>query len=363
MDSHVIEHPPPADGRTQPVPPWLWALAILALAGALALIDWSVVPASAASSGAATGSQQAAHSAPTAGTSLRSSGGAQGTGHRRGGALERSRAGSTRQGGGSGSAPGPGSAAKNGAPGSGAPGSSSAPGTTGSGSSQSSAAPATNAVNGYLSALAHLDPTGVSDTSDGAPYAMAGILLDSAAINSARGGSTAVTVGPSSLTPTSVGRSTVTFEGSVVLTTTVSGSQGGGTTTDTVAGPLTVTDESGVWRVTNFTYDGAPLQLWAEHASQMIRGLTATVGYVVSYGNTTAALVTLTQQSGAADVQLQTVKLIAGGASLVGTGDFTGPPTPTGVLRFSRVDATPSSLELDFSSSGGSPYDFQLALS
>jgi hypothetical protein len=362
MDNHVIEPALSADRPTQPVPPWLRALALLALAGALALIDWSVVPASAASSGEAAGSQ-AASSAATAGVPPGSSAGAQGSSRRRGGAVRRSAAGSTRQAGSSGGAPIPGFAAKSGASVSGAPGSPSAPGASGSGSSPASAGPATNAVNGYLSALAHLDPTGVSDTSDGAPYAMAGILLDSAAINSARGGTTSVTVGPSSLTPTSVGPGTVTFVGSVALTTTVSGSQGGGTYTDTVSGPLTVTDESGVWRVTDFTYDNAPLQLWEEHASQTIRGLTATVGYVVSYGNTTAALVTLTQQSGAADVQLQTVKLTAGGASVLGTGDFTGPPTPTGVLRFSRVDATPSSLELDFSSSGGSPYDFQLPLS
>ncbi len=361
MSDDLTDSPLPAGSADSRLPPWLRGLALVAVAGALALVDWSVAPSSAASSGAAVGTPAAASSTAAAGSSGGSSGRAQGVAHRRSSAARTSTPG-TRQPGGSTRAPIPGFAANNGISGPGAQGSPPAPGTNGSGSS-SSATSATYAVDGYLTALAHHDATAVSGTSDGGPYAMAGVILDSAAINAARGGTTTVTVGRSSLTPTSVGSSTVTFGGSVTLTTTVSGSQGAGTSNDTVAGPLTVTDQSGVWRVTDFTYDGATLQSWAEHASQTIDGLTATVGYVVSYGNTTAALVTLTQQSGAADVQLQTVKLTAGGAAQVGTGDFTGPPTPTGVLRFSRVDATPGSLELDFSSSSGSPYDFQLTLS
>jgi hypothetical protein len=338
------------------MPTWVRALALLALAGALAIVDLSVSPGSSPPAGASSSLAAPAGSAPAgavrAGTQATTGPGSGGWGTR----------GSEADG--SGPRPGRPQAAKS-APSEAAGrfgrGGAGAGGSPGAGPSSSPAA-ATDALDTYLRALAHEDATAIADSSDQGPYALAGILLDSAAIDGARGATTTVTVGPSSLSPTAVGPGAVTFGGSVVLTTTISGSQGAGTERDTIAGPVTVSDESGVWRVTDFTYDGRPLEVWPEDISQTIDGLTATVGYVVSYGTLTAALMTLTEQSGSADVQLQTVTLAAGGASESGTGDFTGPPTPTGVLRFARVDATPRSLSADFSSSG-QPSDYVFSFS
>lgn len=328
------------------MPNWLRALAVVALAGALAIVDWNLSGPAATAAGSAAASSSRSAGTSNAATSPRSASPPASAGARpvHGGPAPSSAAAS---GGASGGAFGRG-------------GSVNLPVSYGATPSESAAA---DALTTYLTALAHHDPGGISGSSDGGPFAMAGILLETAAIDSARGATTTVTVGPSSFTPTATGPSSVTFSGSVTLTTAISGSAGSGTYTDTISGPLTVADESGGWRVANFTYDSAPVRVWPESVSQTIRGLTATVGYVVSYGNLTAALVTLTQQSGAADVQLQTVKLTAGSTTVLGTGDFTGPPTPSGVLRFPRQDATPSSLAIDFSSSDGQAYDYVLSLS
>jgi hypothetical protein len=152
----------------------------------------------------------------------------------------------------------------------------------------------------------------------------------------------------------------------MTLDTSISGSKGSGTYADTISGPVTVVDESGAWKVTSFTYDNQPLQYWPQTASQTVNGLHVVVGYVVSYGNVTAALVTLTQLTGSGSVQLLrcTVRSGTGGAAATdGTGDFTAPPTPTGVLRFSRIASDPTDLVLAFSSAGGQTDDFDLALS
>jgi hypothetical protein len=250
-------------------------------------------------------------------------------------------------------------------------GSSSAVGSTGnsvngssfSGTPAQVAVAATQALTSYLQGLSHLDVQQVASSSDRGPFAMAGILLDAAAINSERGATTTMALGPSSFAATTASGSTQNFDGSVTLTTTISGPKGNGTFTDTISGPLTVTDEAGRWRVTNFVYDHEPVQVWPENATSTVNGLDVSLGYLVSYGNTTAALITLRQISGSANVQLQAATLRAGSTAENGVGDFTGPPTPTGVLRFARISAPPTALTLLFTSSTGQSdyYDFTLS--
>lgn len=237
---------------------------------------------------------------------------------------------------------------------------------TGSGgTSSTSIIGATGALEAYLQGLSRLNVEDVAASSNGGPFAVAGILLDAAAINSERGATTTASLGPSSFAPVSAGstNATLIFQGSVTLTTNISGPKGNGTFTDTISGPVTVTIDSGIWRVTNFTYDNLPVQVWSESESQTVNGLNVSLGYVVSYGNATAALVTLRQGSGNANVQLRAVTLRAGGAAENGVGDFTGPPTPTGVLRFARIASAPTSLTLLFTSSTGQTDYFDFTLS
>lgn len=223
---------------------------------------------------------------------------------------------------------------------------------------------AQGALTRFLHAYAGDDVNGVAGNADRGVLAMAGIVLDAEAINRSRGATTTVEVGPMSFTegPGSTAGA-VNLQGSVTLTTTISGSQGSGRYTDVVSGPVTVRAESGAWKVTDFTYDGRTVQYWPSGAGETVNGLHVAVGYVVSYGNVTAALVTLAQTAGDVNVQLLGCSLEAGGTGAGGRGDFTGPPEPTGVLRFSRVGATPAALTLRFGSPSGQTDDFDLALS
>jgi hypothetical protein len=333
------------------VVPWL---AVLALAGLLALVDWRV----------SAGPPLPRHDLAVSATAPFAAGapGAAGWGSAGRGGPTRLRGISA----GSGPArPVAGSAARLGAGGTGearlgpvtSPASAAA-----DGGSVPDAAPAMGAVAGYFRSLAAQDAQGVLASSDEGPLAMAGIVLDSAAIDAQRGATTTMALGPSSLAPVSESQGRVVVDGALTLTTTVSGPEGSRVSTDTFSGPLTVSDESGSWRVTGFTYDGRPVEVWDVGASETVDGLTASLGYVVSFGNLSAALVTLRQASGHADVQLQRVTLAAGASTENGTGDFTGPPVPSGVLRFARLEGTPSSLDLEFSSPAGAAYAFSFSL-
>jgi hypothetical protein len=221
---------------------------------------------------------------------------------------------------------------------------------------------AAGAISRYVQAIANDSASTLVGSADGAALAMAAILLDSTAINRTRGATTTVTVGPSTLAPTATSAGRVTFGGSLTLTTAISGSQGSGKFSDTISGPLMVADEHGTWRITGFTYDARPVVEWPENVSQSIGQTQVSVGYVVSYGDLTAVLVTLGQQSGSASVQLQRATLQTASGSTDGTGDFTGPPTPTGVLRFSRIGSAPTGLVLQFTSSTGQASDFDFTL-
>lgn len=256
-------------------------------------------------------------------------------------------------------AAGPGAAGTSGDPGS--------PAATDSSTGPAGAADvngAQDALARFLHAYAGDDVNGVAANADQGALAMAGIVLDAEAINRSRGATTTVDIGALSFSEGSGSTAgAVILQGSVTLTTTISGSQGSGRYSDTVSGPVTVRAESGSWKVTDFTYDGRTVQYWPSHAGETVNGLHVAVGYVVSYGSVTAALVTLAQTAGDVNVQLQSCSLESGGAGASGTGDFTGPPEPTGVLRFSRIGATPSALVLRFGAPSGQTDDFDLALS
>lgn len=324
----------------------LW-LSVVALAGFLAIVDWRVTagPSSAAPRAA---SSEAPFSAggPAATAEVSTGTGGQRAVSVRGGARQgRPASGGTSM--------GPATAPSGG--GSGGV-------TNGVSAGVPNGAAAMRAVAAYFQAFTGQDPQGVFADSDYGALAMAGVVLDSAAINTQRGAATTMTTGPSSLAPVSESGNEVVLDGALSITTSISGAQGTGTSTNTFSGPLTVTDESGTWRVTGFSYDGQPVDFWNAGTSQTVDGLTVSLGYVVSYGDLTAALVTLRQSSGSADVSLQRVTLEGSGSSEVGTGDFTGPPVPSGVLRFSRADFAPMSLVVNFSSPSGQGYDFAFQL-
>ncbi|HZU80406.1 MAG TPA: hypothetical protein VE991_10870 [Acidimicrobiales bacterium] len=227
--------------------------------------------------------------------------------------------------------------------------------TTGGNATAGNADPtmASASLTRYLQALSAHDPNAVTANADGAALAYASVQLDTAAIDSDRGATTTVTMGPSSLTPSGVSGPVVTFSGQVSLMTTVSGPKGNGSYTDTISGPLTVSNASGIYRVLSFTYDGAPMALRTVSKGLTVSGLEVTLAYVVSYGTLSVALIGLAQPSGSSSVTLQSATLSAGSQSESGTGDFTGPPTPVGVLRFARAAGQPSGLALQFTSSTG----------
>ncbi|MHB8681014.1 MAG: hypothetical protein ACYDA2_02825 [Acidimicrobiales bacterium] len=235
-------------------------------------------------------------------------------------------------------------------------------GGTGTSSPAASSAAAQQALSNYLQAIVHHNGSAVQSSSDGAALGVAGILVDVAAIDTARGATTTVTLGQDTFAPTGTSASSVTFGGSVSLTTAVSGPKGSGQYTDTLSGPVTVADEAGTWRVTTFTYDAKPIAIWPETANQTVNGLHLSVGYVVSFGDLTAVLIGIGQISGNVNVQLQSTTLTAGTTDS-GVGDFTGPPQPTGVLRFTRSGSPPTQLTVDFTGPNGQQDDFTLALS
>lgn len=349
----------PTNSPRSPTPalhPAVVGLALLALLLGLGIADWRLAAGStpgAGEVGAAAGSTaggSVALDARGAGSSGAVTGQAPFTASGRGAAAGRTRAAGGADGAGQSSAARPPSPAVAGEESSAAAGPSVPGGASG-------------ALAAYLDGLLRQDPQEVTDSSDGGPLAMAGILLDAAVINAGRGALTTVTEGGSSLAPESVSASKVVYGGAITLTTTISGPRGSGTFTDTVSGPIEITDESGSWRVTSLVYDGQPVEVWTVGRSQTANGLTVSLGYVVSFGATTAALVTLDAQSGSADVNLRSLVLDAGGGSEQGTGDFTGPPRPTGVLRFARVAGAPRSLTLDFAASTGQSDDYSFTIS
>ncbi|HUY64756.1 MAG TPA: hypothetical protein VMV14_09620 [Acidimicrobiales bacterium] len=223
---------------------------------------------------------------------------------------------------------------------------------------------ASQAVSEYVQAIVGDNGAEMGAVADKQALALGGVILDYLVIDKEQGGTPTVTSNQSTLAPSAgTGTSTVTFSGSVTLTTTVSGSSAPGTYSYSLSGPLTVVDENGAWRVTNLQYDNASVQEWPESASGEVNGLYVQVGFVLSYGTTTTALITMALRSGNASVQLQNCTLTAGGSGANGVSDFTGPPQPTGLLRFPRIKASPTSLALHFTSSTGQNDDFSLALS
>lgn len=258
-----------------------------------------------------------------------------------------------------GGAGGSGQAASAGDAGRGVAGAAAVGGSTGAGGP---AASAEAAMTSYLRAVAQHDASALAGNADKAALAVAAVLLDSASINRDRGATTTVTTGPSSFVPVASSPTSVTLDGSVTISTSVSGSEGSDRFTDTISGPVAVDDDAGTWKVSGFSYDGQPVQYWPQTAEETVGGTHLSVGYVVSYGNLTAVLATLTQASGSTEVQLERCTLSTAAGAVSGTGDFTTPPTPTGVLRFSRVPSPPRTLELDFTS-GGHAVDFVLSLS
>jgi hypothetical protein len=236
-------------------------------------------------------------------------------------------------------------------------------GSSGSSSGADPVAGAEQALTAYLGGISRHEAATVLATSEGAPAGLAGVLLDVAAIDAERGATTTVTMGPAHFTVSGTpSASVVTLVGSLTITTTVSGPKGSGSSTDTLSGPVTVRDEQGAWKVAAAAYDGKPLVEWQEDTGQTVGGLAVQVGYVVSYGNVTAALVTLYSASGSQSVSFQAASLVTTAGNESGVADFTTTGNPTGVVRFARTDARPSELDMSFKNASGQTVVFVIDL-
>ncbi|MHB1711678.1 MAG: hypothetical protein ACYCV7_09780 [Acidimicrobiales bacterium] len=188
------------------------------------------------------------------------------------------------------------------------------------------------------------------------------MLLDVASINAKKGATVVTTTSPS-FTPTAASSTSVTFGGSGTVSGTVSGPKGSGSSTDTLSGPLVVERGSSGWVVSSFVVDGRPMVEWMENTTQTQGGISVKVGAILSYGAITVALIGVGAGPGNTNVTLQSAVLTNASGPIRGTGNFTGPPTPIGVLRFSRVSGSPTALDLTFAtgSGAGSTYHFVLA--
>ncbi|HZU80791.1 MAG TPA: hypothetical protein VE991_12815 [Acidimicrobiales bacterium] len=239
------------------------------------------------------------------------------------------------------------------------------PGTVPVDSGPGAATGAEQALQAYLSALSHQDVNTLLAVSDKGPEALAGVLVDVADIDHARGATTTVDVTADTFSPAGEpSPGSVVLSGSATLHTSVTGPKGSGSSTDTISGPVTVALEQGRWKVVDFTYDGRPVVLSpTENVGQTLHGLTVQLGYVVSYGDLSVALVTLASSGGDVQVSYQSASLAWGGQSEQGAADFTGSSTPTGILRFARTASAPTGLEVAFTGSSGQALDFSFSLS
>ncbi|MHB8329180.1 MAG: hypothetical protein ACYDD6_06105, partial [Acidimicrobiales bacterium] len=218
------------------------------------------------------------------------------------------------------------------------------------------------ALRSYLAAVAAHSANAVVASSRGKAEALAAVLLDISVINASQGGTTTTTLQDPGFTLSSSSAGSATFTGSATWTSVVSGPKGGGTTTDTVSGPVVVTKSGNIWQVESFTFDDAPMTWWLENATETQGDLSVEVSFVLTYADTTVALIGLGAPTGNESATLQSVGLSTTSGASTGTWNFTPGREPTGVVDFFRTDATPTSMELKFSASSGGPVTFSIPL-
>jgi hypothetical protein len=218
------------------------------------------------------------------------------------------------------------------------------------------------ALGSYLSALAAHDPREALAASTGAAAVLAAVRATIASVNAASGGSTATTLGPESFAATTASPTEVVFSGSVTVADTVSGPKGTTRSQAVVSGPVVVRRLGATFRVATFDYDGAPMVEVPEGATSVQGSVALTVGSVLSYGQTTAALVGLAARSGHLDLVLERAELVTTAGSEAGQGEFTPAAEPVGFLRFARTSGLPEILDATFRTGSGGTLRFSVRL-
>ncbi len=247
------------------------------------------------------------------------------------------------------------------------PGGGTSTGSVGQGAGSSSTrqaevAAADHALSSYFAALSSHNASALGSVSTGPAQDYGVVLVDIASIDQKKGATVSTRTSPS-FTVSSATPTQVVFGGSGTVTGTVSGPKGSNTSTDTLSGPLVVVRGSSGWLVSSFLVNAKPMVEWVEAQTQSEGGITVEVGSILSYGDITMVLIALGAPSGSSHVVLQSAVLTSPSGSETGTGNFTAPPTPVGVLRFARIGGNPSALALSFSTSSGSTLSYHFGLS
>jgi hypothetical protein len=112
----------------------------------------------------------------------------------------------------------------------------------------------------------------------------------------------------------------------------------------------------------DFDYDGRPMRMIPENASQVVEGVHLTVGSLLSYAGVTNAVVGLAVDSGHVDVALTDARLVTGGDQAPATGSGFVAHPPRGYIGFARTDATPTELDASFRRSDGATLTFAVPL-
>jgi hypothetical protein len=180
------------------------------------------------------------------------------------------------------------------------------------------------------------------------------------AVNASRGAHTGVTLTGERFAVATSSADMITYDGSVTLTTDVTGSKGDAKSTDTISGPVHVVLSSGAWRVRTFTYDGQPLALYPTQARQVVSGVEFDVGAVLSYGLVTTAIVGLGGKSVQPTITLTSTKLTSRGITN-GHGTFVSGSGGYGLFVYPRAVGAPTRLDATFAN-GKSAVAFSLSL-
>jgi hypothetical protein len=244
----------------------------------------------------------------------------------------------------------------------GAPTTTARPATSTSG--QDASAAARVALSGFLAGMPAQDPKAVLAHSEGGAAALGAIRALISDINAASGATTRTKLQDEAFRPQTVTPTAVVFAGSVGLTTEIQGPKGSQKSVSAISGPVTVALAAGTWRVKDFAYDGKRMVYEAEYATDTQAAVQLHVGLVLSYANTTTAVVALTTQSQSVGLTFTNATLTTSAGTSPSTGSgFTKGAQPTGFISFARTDAVPTRLVASFRQADGSAVAFTVALS
>lgn len=218
------------------------------------------------------------------------------------------------------------------------------------------------ALNAFAAALATGDFDRVSATVAGPLVPLATVEDLNREYNAAHGAATQVTVTSSGLAITSMSGGSAVGAGTVRRTTRA----GGGSQTETFAGPFTLTDTAGGWRVAGATYDGATLAAVEYRKVVTQDGLRVELVSLLDFGRSTAALVTVGNTAGGTSVlELRGADLTRNGVTTASQADIavaTSSGTVEGYAGLVRSTGTPTKLVVHLAK-GGTPVEVTFTLS